>query len=142
MIIKAEELSKYKLYIRCNFNLQVNLRPDFFNNSKNKMKNRARKTFGFYEFSIANLKELFLPTFEPYGGKVNHPTGNTRTLHCRLRAKTCFFFNSLALSNKLFTALFWQLSKSDLRKCDDCLEVKWTTPHLLPHKVDHPRVKV
>ena len=52
------------------------------------------------------------------------------------------FFNSLAVSNKLFTALFWQIIKICLTKCDNCLEVKWTIAYLLKHKIDSPCVKV
>ena len=37
---------------------------------------------------------------------------------------------------------FGRLSKAVLTKCDNCLEVRWTIPHLLRQKVDYRYVKV
>ena len=57
-------------------------------------------------------------TFELYRGKVDHPKGWSKMSleHYTVDSGSMLVFDSLAVSNKLFTALFWQFIKISLNK--------------------------
>ena len=67
----------------------------------------------------------------------NNFVSNLWQEHYTVHSGSMIVFNSPAVSSKLFTTLFWQVIKISLTKCDNCIEVRWTIPHLLLQKVDY-----
>ena len=54
----------------------------------------------------------------------------------------CLFWTHQLFQVSCLLPSFGRLSKSVLTKCDNCLEVRWTIPHLLWQKVDFRYIKV
>ena len=54
----------------------------------------------------------------------------------------CLFLTHQPFKVSCLLPPFGRLSKSVLTKCDNCLEVRWTIPHLLRQKEDYHYVKV
>ena len=54
----------------------------------------------------------------------------------------CLFLTHQLFQVSCLLPSFGRLSKSVLTKCDNCLEVRWTIPHLLRQEVDYRYVKV
>ena len=54
----------------------------------------------------------------------------------------CLFLTHQPFQVSCLLPSFGRLSKSVVTKCDNCLEVRWTIPHLLRQKVDYHYVKV